>query len=315
MGIYDRDYYRGGRNTFLDSLSRTGQVCKWLILINVGVYLLQVITLPPPGLNFAALDYGFVTDTLKMDVAKVMEGQVWRLLTYAFLHDPTSLWHLLFNMLFLWWFGSELESIYGPREFLSFYLIGALAGGVAYVLHPGLQDWFAGGTARCLGASGAVTAVMVVYAFHFPTRVIYLFFFLPVPIWAFVALQIFQDAIGLVGGSAGHVAITSHLGGALFGFLYYRFGWRIAPLWRNLMLSVRNRTRPRLRVYHGEEQARTPVASAVRSSVDEQFEAKLDAVLEKIKVVGQNNLTEEERLILKRASEIYKQRRSTREDY
>src|SRR5207247_1895001 len=106
--------------------------------------------------------------------------------------DETAIWqHIVFNMLFLWWFGSDVEDIYGSREFLAVYLLSAFLGGVGFFLAAtaGLT-----GGGLCLGASGAVTAVMVLCALHYPTRVILLFFLLPVPIWLFVGFQVVQDA-------------------------------------------------------------------------------------------------------------------------
>jgi membrane associated rhomboid family serine protease len=308
MGFYDRDYYRGsGSSRLRDPWNSTGSVCKWLILINIGVFLLQLVTLPRDPLNGFAVSYGQVTDALVLEPQLVFSGQVWRLLTYAFLHDPYNIWHIVFNMLFLWWFGSELEGMYGPREFLTYYLVAAALGGMAFAGYFGLLHEHA----SCLGASGAVTAVMVLYACHFPSRVILLFFFLPVPIWAFVGFQVLQDVLIFASGTRTGTAVSVHLAGALFGFLYYRFHWRISPLWSNWNWKLpRRRVRPRLRVYHEHQEAIAagppPLA---RSAVDEQLEAKLDAVLEKIKLSGKESLTESERQLLLRASEIYRKRR------
>jgi membrane associated rhomboid family serine protease len=326
MGIYDREYYRSSRGWFLDSIQNTGQVCKWLIVINVVVYVVQLFTRPvfdPMMAGGLALprSEGPVTDFLMLDVNQVLKGEVWRLLTYAFLHSPEQIFHIVFNMLFLWWFGSEVESIYGSREFLVFYLVSAVLGGIAFTAYGAfgllLTDpkHATDVPQLCYGASGAVTAVMVVYACHFPSRLIYLFFFLPVPIWLFVGFQVFQDAFMFLSNSRTGTAVTVHLGGALFGFVYYRLGWRLSPLFTGFRLPARrSKPRARLRVYREEEPAREaiPVAPSTRD-VDEQLEAKLDAVLEKIKTSGQQSLTESERQLLLRASEIYKQRRSSKE--
>src|SRR5947209_2059358 len=127
MGIYDREYIRRDGPRFLGSLGGHGQVCKWLILINVVVFVLQIMT-------GDRRNPGPITEGLLLDVDKVLGGQVWRLLTYAFLHDREALMHIVFNMLFLWWFGPDLEDLYGPREFLTFYLVSALLGGIFFVL-------------------------------------------------------------------------------------------------------------------------------------------------------------------------------------
>jgi hypothetical protein len=216
-------------------------------------------------------------------------------------------------MLFLWWFGSEVEDLYGPKEFVAFYLVSAVLGGIAYQLWAMLGD-----PVPCLGASGAVTAVMVVYAFHYPTRIIY-FWFMPIPIWLFVAIEVGMDMFGFVRSVQGvhsTTAFTVHLAGAAFAFGYYKFNWRVMNWLPDLSSWRRNqaRRRTKLRVYREEEPVRTPVAVGAPPTpsldLDEQLEAKLDAVLQKVSQSGRESLTESERQILVRASEIYKKRRT-----
>src|SRR5207245_10743468 len=88
-----------------------------------------------------------------------------------------------------WWFGSDVEDIYGSREFLAIYLLSAVLGGLAFFLTAlaGLNDG-----RPCLGASGSVTAIMVLCALHYPPRVILLFFIAPVPICLSVVFQVVQ---------------------------------------------------------------------------------------------------------------------------
>ena len=101
-----------------------------------------------------AFSLGAFTNFLDLNVEDVSHGQVWRIFTHMFLHDPGNPLHIVFNMLFLWWFGTDVEDLYGSREFLTFYLIAAFVGGMAFFLVEA-----AGAGGRCLGASGAVTAV------------------------------------------------------------------------------------------------------------------------------------------------------------
>src|SRR5215471_12485183 len=103
MGIYDREYYRREGPSFLATVSQHGRICKTLILINVIVFLLQVFTEQSIGAS--------ITDLFALDTEAVQRGEVWRLLSFAFLHDPNSLWHIFINMLLLWWFGTEMEDI------------------------------------------------------------------------------------------------------------------------------------------------------------------------------------------------------------
>jgi rhomboid family protein len=314
MGIYDREYYRRDGPGFLDSVLGRGQVTKWLVLINVGIFFLQFITRVPLHDEWGkpvrgGWGPGPITSWLILDVNAVLHGEVWRLLTYAFLHDVGNIWHIVFNMLFLWWFGNDVEDLYGPKEFLAFYLVSAFLGGVAYQVAGILSP---AGIGPCLGASGAVTAVMVLFACHFPTRMILLFFFFPVPIWLFVGFQVAQDVFVFANkGMSSGVAVIVHIAGAAFGFVYYKTRLRLMNFWPDWKSWRKARHRPRLRIYHEEHAEPVAVASTPSAQdMDEQLEAKLDAVLEKVARSGQDSLSEPERQILLRASEIYKRRRS-----
>jgi hypothetical protein len=228
-------------------------------------------------------------------------------------------------MLFLWWCGRDMEQMYGRWEFLTMYLTAAFLGGVAYVGyyagaallippvdHSGFADALAS-AAPCLGASGAVMAALVLCACYYPTRTILLFFFIPCPLWLLVLLYVAGDAFVLLSGTVTGTAVVVHLVGAGFAFVYFKRRWRLLDLVAQLRSWRPRRTsRPRLRVYRDEEPV-TPVAvkaPPARTDVDEHLEAKVDAVLEKVARFGQDSLTDSERQILFRASEVYKRRRS-----
>lgn len=314
MGIYDREYYRKQGPRYLDAMGISGSACKWLIIANIVVYVLQIVTrnVALPALTYPRM--GLVTDLFILDTARTLHGELWRLVTYSFLHTPPPVWqHIFFNLLFLWWFGSDVETIYGTREFTFFYLLAALLGGLAF------EGWqlLSNGPALCLGASGAVTAVMVLYACHFPTRTIYVMFLLPVPIWLFVLFQVVQDSF-LFAAEAAHTGVKSqtavvvHLAGAAFAFAYFKMQWRGTNWLPSLREWRWQRSKPRLRIVRPDNEAIEPVAvgAPAASPVDEQLEAKVDAVLEKVARSGQASLTDTEREILLRASQIYKRRRT-----
>jgi membrane associated rhomboid family serine protease len=309
MGIYDRDYYRRDGPSFLGTIADRGHIYWWLIGINIVCFFLQVgIRTRDPQLGEP------FTDALILNVDKVMHGEVWRLLTYAFLHDPGSIMHILFNMLFLYWFGRQVEDHLGGREFLAFYLVSAVLAGLVFTAAHlvGLHK-----SGLALGASGAVMAVLVLAALYNPRQTIYLFFLLPIPIWVCVIFMVVQDAFGLLGRADNGVAVSAHLGGAAFGFLYYTFHWRLTDWLPSLSLSSvrRRRARPRLRLYQEDDEEPTPTGVAARrpaasaSPADEQLEAQMDAILEKIPRVGMEGLTDHERALLLRASEAIKRRR------
>jgi membrane associated rhomboid family serine protease len=145
--------------------------------------------------------------------------RAWQLVTSAFLHDPGDLGHLGFNMLFLWVFGSAVESRLGRISFLAFYLMSAIVSGLGHVLTD---------DAPAIGASGAVSAVTGAFLALFPRsriRVLVVFFIIgiyPVPALWFIGLYFIIDVLNqtasVLGGSAGSVAYIAHIVGTLFGF-------------------------------------------------------------------------------------------------
>ena len=309
MGIQDRDYYRNEGPSIFDQLMPRGMVCRWLIGINVAVFLLQLLTQAPTQVGDALIaSNGWVTDWLILDVNAVKHGEIWRLLTYAFLHN--DFWHIFFNMLFLWWFGSDVEQLYGRKEFLAIYLISAFLGGVAYEFWGLMQDV----AVPCLGASGAVTTMLVLCACPFPRRVIYIFFVLPIPIWLFVIGSVGLDLYHFVGRHQTGVAVVVHLAGAAFGLAYYKWQRSVVEMMQGFKFWNSTRSRARLKIYRPERDKEEPVAVSANTelylAVDEHLEAKLDAVLEKIAKTGKESLTIQEQEILRQAAEMYKRRRS-----
>lgn len=299
MGIYDRDYYRNDASSFTRWVN-PHRACIWLIAINVFVFVMQMTT-----------RHGGASQLLQhfsLQPDRVMHGEVWRLLTAAFLHSEVDIWHVVMNMFVLWFFGTEVEEIYGAKEFLATYLMAAIFSSLAFVgyeyaAHPQHLS-------SAVGASGAVTAVMVIYALHFPTRTILFMMILPVPAIVLVSLYVIIDIMRAFGDRAGQqIAFAAHLGGAFFGFLYYRFHWRVMNWWPSRMsMKPRRFTRPRLRVYRGPAESDTAIATE-RSDDSQKLEAQLDSVLEKVATYGKASLTAREQEILMKASEVYKQRR------
>ena len=174
---------------------------------------------------------------------------IWQVATYMFLHGGT--FHILFNMLALWMFGSELERIWGTRYFLKFYFVTGIGAGALTVLFSQLP--FARGLqhANIIGASGAIYGLLLAYAMYFPERPILLIVF-PVP--AKIAVTIL-GAIALFSSlsDAGGVANATHLGGLLVGYLFLK-GARIHPIsevkYRYLKWKI-SRTRKKFDVYSG----------------------------------------------------------------
>lgn len=309
MGIQDREYYRESSGGFFDSW-RWGAT-NWLIVITVIVFLAQAFTHDFSGGR--DLDDSSVTAFGSYDPGKILkQGQAWRLVTSIFLHGGVI--HLAFNMLILWWAGSRIEDLLGKREFVFFYLgSGIFANLIQLALHAtGVMA-----PTQVLGASGAVMAVLVLYACHDPFQKVSILFLVTVPLWLCAVLYVAFDLFGALGMSLRGVAYVSHLGGALFGFTYYRTGFRFHHLIPSL--PSRSRAAPKLRIVRPEPDElddREPVTAGLEtpshqaeSASEEPFERKVDRVLEKVSKHGQESLTPEEREILFRAGEVYKKRR------
>ena len=302
MGIHDRDYYRESTRGWADGFGGH-RVTVWLIAVTCGVFFGQCLTGAPLRSDLVALG--------RYDPTAIANGEVWRLLTPVFLH--ASLWHLVCNMFILYWVGSRMEDVYGSGEFLAFYIFAGVGANLAYF---GTQMANLQPLALAVGASGAVNAALVLYALHYPRQQVLLFFIIPMPIWVLVLAFITLDALGTFGAVNQQIAYAVHLGGALFGFLYFQSGWRITAMFRRPPRRAKRRPPPALRLVPVEPPPEEePVAATADTphrpteQFDEPFEAKVDRVLAKVSAQGQESLTAEERDILFRAGEVYKKRR------
>jgi membrane associated rhomboid family serine protease len=177
---------------------------------------------------------------------------VWQVATYMFLHG--GIFHIVFNMLALWMFGSELERIWGTRYFLKFYLVTGIGAGALTVLFSTLPFTFAQQVQQSIiiGASGSIYGLLLAYALYFPDRPIYMYFVFPIPAKIFVAIMgaiAFFSSLSETGGTAN----ATHLGGLIIGYLFLK-GARMHPLselkYRYLKWKI-NRVRKKFDVYSG----------------------------------------------------------------
>jgi membrane associated rhomboid family serine protease len=168
---------------------------------------------------------------------------LWQLVTYIFLH--ASIMHILFNMLSIWMFGSELESVWGTRQFTKFFFIcGIGAGLLTVLLSPN-------STTVTIGASGAIYGILAAYGILFPNRIIILFIF-PIPAKWFVlglGVMAFVSSLSATGSGIAHIA---HLGGMLCGLVYLKGGRLLPDLRSRYDRWQRNRLRRKFEVYYNE---------------------------------------------------------------
>ncbi|WP_339732605.1 rhomboid family intramembrane serine protease [uncultured Gimesia sp.] len=283
MGIESRDYLRhesGGGSYGSFRRPSGGWAIKYLIIANIAVFLLEMSS--PSILNFFALQRDAVLPYF----------QIWRFVTYGFCHSTASLGHIFFNMFVLWMFGRMVEPVLGSREFLAFYLVGIVISGICHVaISPN----------PVIGASGGVMAVVFLTAMTFPKMTVLLMFILPIELRWLAVLYAAVDVFGFINPQSDGVAHFAHLGGAAFGVAYKYFGWHLTgsfqKKWDHFKLNRSARSK-NLRVYS------EPDAKLSKAGLDE----KVDAILEKISREGEASLTDQERALLKEASNKYKKR-------
>jgi len=299
MGIHDRDYYHdrpSGQFSVRSALAV-------LIGLNLAVWLIQVLTIHSPV---------HLEEYLAANPVAIFERFFfWQPLTANFLHDPRQIGHILFNMLFLFWFGREMEVLYGRIRFVTFYL----AAGFVAILLQAAYNYYSHKNAETpiLGASGAVMATVVLFTTHFPRQEFSLMFLVPIPAWMLCSVYLVLDLLGAFGGASPggtQVAFLAHLGGAAFGLL-----WRLRELrWgpgRALQALRSLRPRPR-RV---SPRRPVPAQPLPRSSPEASGEIRdpvsqrIDQLLEKISRSGRGSLTAEELEYLQRNSGRYRSER------
>lgn len=310
MGFQDREYYQDEHGPsgfqFGGDLSYTVR----LVIANAAVWLIAFFLLPgDQGHRGGLMDY------LSMHGDTLVKPWLWyQFFTYGFAHDPDNLGHLFWNMIGLIVFGSEIERTYGKREFLRFYLVAMVFGGVlwgtrVYVSYAlglnfteyGLEDLH---RVRMLGASGAVMATTILFCLRYPFTTLYVMMVLPVPAWLVGAIYVLIDVFQ-AGHSEGTVANDVHLAGASFALLYFLRDWRLARVlsfgWLSRMGTTVKRfatSRPKLKVYDDEPD----------DSVYRELETEADRILEKIAKEGENSLSNKERQTLEHYSRLMRQK-------
>lgn len=196
-------------------------VVRWLIIANVAIWLiLQVV------LERYILDQPWITMLFGLVPASVVQNFfVWQLGSYMFLHS-FNIFHIVFNMLLLWWLGSELEQRWGSRFFLAYYLVSGIGAAVIYTLvllgNSLITGSMAGWGTPVVGASGAIFGLMLAYGIIFGERVVYFMMVFPMRAKYFVmilgAVEVATLLNSGIGGS--DVANLAHLGGLASGYLF-----------------------------------------------------------------------------------------------
>ncbi|HAN19931.1 MAG: rhomboid family intramembrane serine protease [Bacteroidetes bacterium GWC2_33_15] len=217
----------------------------------------------------------------------------WTVFSYMFLHQDFL--HILFNMLWLYWFGQIFLHYFDNKKLLSVYLVGGLAGAFVYILTFNIFPVFADilPVSYALGASASVIAIVIAVSVYAPNHTIYLLFFGPVKLKYIALATIIIDVISIASTNAGgHLA---HLGGALFGYFYimqFKKGRNITRLFDRFMDFIFSifKPRPKIKVTY-----KRPVDDFEYNKSKAQKQAEIDKILDKIAKSGYESLSKQEK--------------------
>ena len=204
-------------------IPRTTPCVKVLIIVNLVCWFLLVSIIQRFFMKTDSIYhlFGFVPSAVDNNFF------IWQFFTYMFIHS-TGLFHILFNMMVLWMFGSELEQLWGKKFFLNYYLICGVGSALVYFIGVKLYFVFSGSNAvmniPVIGASGAVFGLLLAYGWIFGERLVLFMFVFPIKARTFTILIAAVELMTMLqSGFGSPVANLAHLGGLLSGFLFLRF--------------------------------------------------------------------------------------------
>ena len=292
MGIWDDI-----KNTF-----RNGSSLTRLIYINIAVFLLITLAavfgflLNNPALSDKILDLISVPASVKALLLRP-----WTIITYMFVHK--DILHILFNMLWLYWFGTIFLEYLDQRKLVAVYLLGGISGAIVYILSFNIFPAFTGIVADsvAIGASASVMAIVIAIAAYVPDYTVHLFLFGRIKI-KYMALAIFilTSVMDFSVNSGGKLA---HMGGALFGYLYtfnLRQGRDIGKRLNRVIdfFATLFKPRKKLKVTH-----KKPATEYEYNKMKMEQQARINHILDKISKGGYDSLTKEEKETLFRESQ------------
>ncbi len=283
---------------------REGSTLANLIIVNVAVWLLVQV--------FRSIFFFISQADVTLATTSIIRifgvpaslpslfNKPWTVLTYMFLH--IDILHILFNMLWLYWFGKIFQEYLGGRKLLAVYLLGGLSGAVVYILAFNIFPVFSTALPQsyALGASASVMAIVTAVSFKVPNYTIYLLFFGRIRIlYLAIALFIFDFFMIPTGNAGGHIA---HIGGALFGFLYIQ-------LTAKGIFSGYRAHEQRSGFFGRKKERYDSYETSSRPPSDEQYniekaakQKRIDGILDKISKGGYDSLTRDEKEYLFKSS-------------
>ncbi|MFN8340922.1 MAG: rhomboid family intramembrane serine protease [Cyclobacteriaceae bacterium] len=287
---------------FKNAFNRYNNAHVQLIIINVVVFLLMGIVWVFS--NIGGFEWVFQLVYNQFSIPPKIGDFIlrpWTFVTYGFAHS-LDIYHILFNMLFLYWFGRLFIEYLGNDKLIAIYLLGVMAGGLVYLLLFNTVPFFASRSdfPGMVGASAAVYAVMVATATLLPDYTFHMLLIGPVRIKYIAAFFIVVSFLGTVGSNMG--GNIAHLGGALMGYIYTR-QLQVGVNWGGWITTVLNwfaelfKPSPKVKVSY--RKAESPNTARPAPGISQ---AEIDAILDKISAGGYESLTKEEKEKLFKAS-------------
>lgn len=279
---------------------KSGSALTKLIYINLAVFLAVkiigviffLLNISP---NFSIVNWFAVPADIHNLIYKP-----WTIFTYMFLHQEFL--HILFNILWLYWFGQIFLRYFDDKKLLSVYLVGGLAGAALYILSFNLLPVFNQvlPVSYALGASASVIAIVIAVSVYAPNHTINLMFFGPVQLKYIAIITIVIDILSIASSNAGgHIA---HLGGALFGYLYIsqlRKGKNITRGFDRFMDKIFSLFKPREKFKVTYKRPMTDIEKDIEYNKTQAAKQKdIDKILDKIAKSGYDSLTKKEKEVL-----------------
>jgi membrane associated rhomboid family serine protease len=286
----------------IKSMFRSGSYLTRLIYINIGVFL---IISAAAIVGFLLSNQVIASETLKFLAIPASLNNFlvkpWTLITYMFTHK--DIWHILFNMLWLYWFGRIFLEYLDQKKLVAVYLLGGISGAVMYVLSFNVFPAFKGivDESVAIGASASVMAIVIAIAAYVPDYTVQLFLLGRIKI-KYMALAIFvlTSVMDFSVNSGGKLA---HIGGALFGYLYtlnLRQGRDIGRSFNKIIDFFATLFRPRSKM---KVTYKKPASDYDYNKMKSDHQAKINTILDKISKGGYDSLTKEEKDTLFRESQ------------
>lgn len=285
-------YQRRNLTEELKHQFRNGTMTNRLIIANIAVFLLIIIVQAIGKMAETDL-YPIINVIFSLEAS--VNGLIlmpWGLLTSIFTHF--DLYHILFNMIFLYFAGNMFERSFSSKNLLLVYIFGGIFGGLFEII-SGTFLFPQNEVHHVIGASGSVMAIFTALAFYSPNTKVLLFGLLPVRLFILALFFLASDLIGL-GDQDDNVAHFAHIGGAFFGFLSVQnlhHSKNILNRIDKVLMTIKNRFKKKPKMYYTRSN---------QHKTDEQYNSekrkkqqKTDSILDKISKSGYDSLTKEEK--------------------